>query len=74
MREEADCFQIEEVKFKELFRVTKDMAHFLFNGITPALTRSNNPVVIPPQARFFGALHFYATGSYQIFYLEYFNA
>lgn len=29
MREEADCFQIEDVRFKELFRLTKDMAQFV---------------------------------------------
>lgn len=65
MREASDCFSINELRFKDLFRLNKDMARYILNGILPLLALENNPVAIPIQCKFFGALHFYATGSYQ---------
>ncbi|XP_050300187.1 putative nuclease HARBI1 [Anthonomus grandis grandis] len=41
MREESDPFSIEETRFKELFRINKDMARFLLNGILADLERGD---------------------------------
>lgn len=65
MRDQANCFEIDEVRFVELFRLTKDMAQYIFNAIIPDLIHGNNPVAVSPHTKFFGAMHFYATGSYQ---------
>lgn len=65
MREGSDPFTIEDSRFKELFRINKDMAHFILNRILPQLDQGNNPVAIPAIIKFFGTLRFYATGAYQ---------
>ncbi|CAH2017698.1 unnamed protein product [Acanthoscelides obtectus] len=61
MRNQSDPFSFEDVRFKELFRLNKDMAKYVLNGIIPHLNQVPNPVAVP----FFAALHFYATGTYQ---------
>lgn len=63
MRDQSDCFLIDDIRFVDLFRITKDMAQYLLNGIMPAITRGN--FAMRPDTKFFGALHFFATGSYQ---------
>lgn len=65
MRAESDPFSIENSRFKELFRLNKNMAQYILNGILPQLDQTNNPVAVPGIIKFFGVLHFYATGTFQ---------
>lgn len=65
MREQSNPFSIDDLRFKELFRLNKDLAQYVLNGIVPLLNQGNNPVAIPSILKFFGVLHFYATGTYQ---------
>nr|CAH7756744.1 unnamed protein product [Callosobruchus chinensis] len=41
------------------------MAQYVLNEILQELSQTNNPVAIPAHIKYFGALAFYATGSYQ---------
>lgn len=65
MREESDPFSIEDTRFKELFRLNKDMAQHVLNGILPQLDQGNNPVAIAGVVKFFAVLSFFGTGTYQ---------
>lgn len=65
MRDETNPFTIEDIRFRELFRLNKNMAQYVFNGIDPNLMQTNKPVAIPNILKYFGVLRFYATGSYQ---------
>ncbi|XP_030747090.1 putative nuclease HARBI1 [Sitophilus oryzae] len=65
MRDGSDPFSIEDVRFVELFRLNKDMAQYVYNGIGPNMVQTNNPVAIPSILKFFGVLRFLATGAYQ---------
>ncbi|CAH2000557.1 unnamed protein product [Acanthoscelides obtectus] len=63
MRNESGPFSLEDVRFKGLFRLNKDMAQYVLNGIIPHLNQVPNPVAVPVILKFFAALHFYATGT-----------
>nr|CAI5841100.1 unnamed protein product [Callosobruchus analis] len=65
MREDSDPFSIEDTRFRELFRLNKNMAQYILNEILPQLDLTNNPAAIPAHIKYFGTLAFYATGSYQ---------
>lgn len=65
MRDESNPFSIADTRFKELFRLTKDVAQYVLNEIAPNMVQSANPVAIPNILKFFGVLRFYATGAYQ---------
>ena len=65
LSEQSDTFLIDDTRFIELFRLNKDMAQYVLNGIIPQLSQGNNPVQIPGVIKFFGALFFFISGSYQ---------
>lgn len=65
MRAEADPFSMTNQAFIKTFRLNKDMAHYILELILPNLNQTENPVAVPVNLRFFTALYFYATGSYQ---------
>lgn len=65
MRDETDPFVLEEETFRKTFRLTKDMAQYVFNRIIEAIDQPNNVVAVPAHFKFFCAFNFYATGSYQ---------
>lgn len=65
MREASDPFSVEDTRFRELFRLNKNMAQYVFNGILPQLENQHNPTAVPSIVKFFAVLHFYATGTYQ---------
>ncbi|KAJ8913374.1 hypothetical protein NQ315_008766 [Exocentrus adspersus] len=54
-----------DILFKKTFRFTKDMAQYILNTILPDIDIANNVVAVPAHLKFFAALYFYATGSYQ---------
>lgn len=64
MRDESDPFSIDDIRFKELFRLNKDMARYVLNDILHLLNNRNN-LAIPGVLKFFAVLNFYATGTYQ---------
>lgn len=65
MREASDPFALTDTHFKQLFRLTKDMAHFVRNTILPHMHNTDNVVAISPTLRCFAVFNFLATGSYQ---------
>lgn len=65
MRDESNPFAIEDTRFKELFRLNKDVAQYVYNRIAPNMMQRANAVAIPNILKFFGVLRFYGTGAYQ---------
>lgn len=64
MRNESNPFALSDIEFKKTYRLTKEMAHFVLNSIIHDIDNGAN-MAIPNHLKFFAALSFYATGSYQ---------
>lgn len=56
---------VPDTRFKEIFRLTKEMVTHLFNRIIPYMRHSGKRNSISPELRILACLTFYATGSYQ---------
>ncbi|XP_030764851.1 putative nuclease HARBI1 [Sitophilus oryzae] len=65
MRGESDPFLLRDTQFIDLFRLTKDMVHYLCVTIVPHMSQTTHPSAVDPTLRIFSSLYFYATGSYQ---------
>lgn len=66
MRTESDPYNLNDDYFIKIFRLTKDMSHYLMQQIVPHMTYgANSAVAIKPEIRIFTALAFFATGGYQ---------
>ncbi|XP_050514882.1 putative nuclease HARBI1 [Diabrotica virgifera virgifera] len=65
MREESDPFSFSDNHFISLYRLTKDMAHYLIDQLLPHMNNSLHPNAVDPRTRIFAALFFFANGSYQ---------
>ncbi|XP_066582771.1 putative nuclease HARBI1 [Prorops nasuta] len=65
MRQISDPFSLRDEQFKSLFRLTKDMVHYLMDELIPHLHVGYHAASITPELRIFFALYFFATGSYQ---------
>ncbi|KAJ8962475.1 hypothetical protein NQ314_005714 [Rhamnusium bicolor] len=48
MRNQSDPFQLSDNHFKELFRLTKDMAHYVLNRILPTISTKTSILAIQP--------------------------
>ncbi|KAF5306209.1 hypothetical protein FQR65_LT07486 [Abscondita terminalis] len=64
MRNNVDPFLLDDVHFINQFRLTKNMAHYLIEGLTPHMYVSQHPSAVEPQLRVFTTLYFFANGSY----------
>lgn len=64
MRDDSDPFTLSDVKFQQLFRLTKDMVQYVVVELGPHMQR-NSALAIRHQQRILAALYFFATGSYQ---------
>lgn len=65
MQNRSDPFTLNDGHFRDLFRLTKDMAHYVFNSIIMQIAQKTSVLAINPTLYFFAALYFYTTGSYQ---------
>lgn len=65
MRDESDPFSLPDIRFKELFRLNKDLTHYFIQNIVPHLNERRRSDGISNFHKVFGALIFFATGSYQ---------
>lgn len=65
MRDESNPFEMREDLFIMSFRLTKEMAQYVFNLIVQDFDVTANIVAVPPILQYFATLNFYATGSYQ---------
>lgn len=52
MRTESNPFQLNETHFKELFRLTKYMAHYVLNRIMPVISQKSSVLAIKPDLPF----------------------
>lgn len=64
MREDSDPFTLDDALFKDLFRLNKEMIHYLLVNLLPHM-ESNHIAAIEPRLKIFVTLYFFATGSYQ---------
>ncbi|XP_066596558.1 putative nuclease HARBI1 [Prorops nasuta] len=65
MRQISDPFSLRDEQLKSLFRLTKDMVHYLMDELIPHMHVGHHAASINPELRIFAALYFFATGSYQ---------
>ncbi|KAJ8964064.1 hypothetical protein NQ314_005147 [Rhamnusium bicolor] len=65
MRSECDPFDLPDNRFKELFRLNKELVRGLIQLLHPCLEQPSLRRGITVDAKIFCALRFYATGSYQ---------
>lgn len=65
LRDHSYPFDIPENRFIELYRLNKEAAQYVLNAIHPHLSEGIYNNSIPNIIKFFAALRFYATGSYQ---------
>lgn len=65
LRDTSDPFDLNETYFIDMFRLNKITARYVFERIFVHLNVREAPTAVPPILRFFAALYFYATGSYQ---------
>ncbi|KAK5648018.1 hypothetical protein RI129_002910 [Pyrocoelia pectoralis] len=64
MGEDNNPFLLSDTHFLNLFRLTKQMVHYLCMTLSPHLIKTSS-LAVDPEKRIFTALYFYATGSYQ---------
>lgn len=65
LRDRSDPFSLTDQRFIELFRVNKEMAHFLFTELQPLMQDASRITRIPCELRILAVLRFFATGNYQ---------
>lgn len=65
MRDASDPFSLSDKHFTELFRLNKDMVHYLFDELSIHMTNSHQYNAISSQLKIFASLVFFATGTYQ---------
>lgn len=65
LRDHSDPFSLNESHFINLFRLNKGMARYVYERILPQIVQAENVVAVSPVIKYFCALYFYATGSYQ---------
>lgn len=65
MRDQSDPFSLPDTRFKELFRLNKNMVHYLIENVGPHLHQRQRSDGISTMHKVFAALVFFATGSYQ---------
>ncbi|KAJ8975632.1 hypothetical protein NQ317_015319 [Molorchus minor] len=65
MRDQSDPFLLPDVRFKELFRLNKDMMHYIINHIAPHLHQRRRADGICTILKIYSAIIFFACGSYQ---------
>lgn len=65
MRDISDPFSLTDEQFSDLYRLSKEIVHFLIQELTPYMQNSNRYNAINPVLRIFTALVFFGTGTYQ---------
>lgn len=65
LRDVSDPFSFSDNHFKSLYRLNKNMVHYLIEQLLPHMNNSLHPNAIDPRLRIFAALFFFANGSYQ---------
>lgn len=65
MRDQSDPFSLPDIRFKELFRLNKQLTHYLIENIGPQLNERRRNDGISNFHKIFAALVFFGTGSYQ---------
>lgn len=65
MRDESDPFALPDNRFIDLYRLNKDLVHYLFETLMPYLQENRRSTRLCPQIRILIALRFFATGNYQ---------
>lgn len=67
MRNNRNPFEMDDMLFKHLFRINKDIAHHILNMIIPFMNNNIRRNALEPHHKLFTALIFYASGNYQRF-------
>ena len=52
LRDESNPFEIYEVQFRNLFRLSREMARYVLDAILPRLHQTENPVAVLPILRY----------------------
>lgn len=65
MRDASDPFALPDRRFIDLFRLNKNVVHYLFETLMPFMEAEERRSRVPRQTRILVALRFFATGDYQ---------
>ncbi|XP_046403879.1 putative nuclease HARBI1 [Ischnura elegans] len=65
LRDSSDPFAVDEVVFKGIYRLSKDMVRGLVAELRPHMAVARRSTAIPIELKVLCALHFYGQGSYQ---------
>lgn len=64
LRDATDPFTIPDMRFIELYRLSKDAAFALLSELSPHMSMGRRKTFIPQPVRMCVSLHFFATGSF----------
>ena len=65
LRDQISPFELPEAEFRRCYRLSRDLVRNLINELTPHLNIGVRITRVPIEIRVFGALRFFAHGSYQ---------
>lgn len=65
LRDTSNPFEIQELQFIALYRLSKDATFALCENIRPFVPRAKRLTAIPLELKVLATLHFLSTGSYQ---------